>query len=158
MLETGNGAVIGDPVNAHRELTGAFRASFMGPEWSRVQVHEGNYFTGGTDSEGAFMQDTQNTRVPDTLRRLIHEAIQRVPESDKIQQDLEAALAEVSTMDELTKAIRKAKVNSSAVMKNTRGLLYTRLHDGQCRGLTMRRRDSDCGGTTMRHQPEEGTG
>ena len=69
ILEGRTGEIIGDPVEAHKELTGDFTKWFEGPEWCRGRLHEGDYFEGHSESDAAFLQDTNYTGVPDELRR-----------------------------------------------------------------------------------------
>ena len=114
VLESSTGEMIGEPVEAHKELTGAFRQWFTGPDWCQGRLHEGEYFAEGTDSADAFLRDTQYTGVPDDLRHLIHRAITRVPKREVLERELKEALAEAPSLDEFTETIRKAKVNSSA--------------------------------------------
>ena len=114
MIEGTAGEVIGEPVEAHKELTGAFRKWFTGPDWCHGSLHEGEYFNTGSDNAEAFLRDTQYTGVPEELRQLIHCAIKRVLRRTKIESELEEAFAEVPNLDEFTEAIRWAKETSSA--------------------------------------------
>ena len=75
ILESRTGRIIGDLVEAHKELNGEFTQCFAGPGWCRGQLHEGDYFEGHSESDAAFLQDTIYTGVPDEVRRLIHRAI-----------------------------------------------------------------------------------
>ena len=79
-------------------------------------MHEGDYFEGHSESDTAFLPDTNYTGVPDELRRLIHRAIRQVPKREVITNELKEAFAEAPTLDELSEAIRKAKTMSSAGM------------------------------------------
>ena len=79
VLESRIGEVLGDPVEAHKALTGAFSQWFSGPTWCKGRLHEGDYFEGLSESDAAFLQDTCYTGVPDELRLLIHKAIQQLP-------------------------------------------------------------------------------
>ena len=111
-------------MEAHKELAGAFKQCFSGPEWCRRRLYEGNYFNGHSKRDAAFLQDTSITGVPDELRRLIHGAIRRVPKRETITIELKEAFAEAPTLHELTEAIRRAKTNSSAGMN---GVIYNML-------------------------------
>ena len=116
MIEGTTGEFIREPVKAHKELTGAFRKRFTGPDWCQGSLHEGEYVSTGSDNAAAFLRDTQYTGDPDELRLLIHSAIRRVPRRAEIESELKEAFVEVPSLDEFTEAIRKAKVNLSADM------------------------------------------
>ena len=47
MIEDTTGEVIGEPTEAHKELTGAFRKWFTGPDWCQGSLHDGEYFSIG---------------------------------------------------------------------------------------------------------------
>ena len=64
-------------------------------------MHEGDYFEGNSESDIAFLQDTNYTGVPDELRPLIHRAIRQVPKREVNNNELKEAFAEVPTLDDL---------------------------------------------------------
>ena len=78
ILERHTVDIIGDQVEAHKELTGEFTKYFKGSKWWRGRLHEGDYFDRHSESDAAFLQVTNYTGVPDELRRLIYRAIRQV--------------------------------------------------------------------------------
>ena len=109
MIEGTAVEVIGEPTEAHKELTGAFCKWCTEPDWCQGSLHDGEYFNNGSDNAGAFLRDTQYTSVPDKLQHLTDRAIRRVPMRAEIK-------SELKEIDEFTEAMAKAKVNSSTGM------------------------------------------
>ena len=63
ILEVRTGEIIGDPVKAHKELTGESTKWFEAPEWCRGRLHAGDYFKKHSEINAAFLQSTDYTRA-----------------------------------------------------------------------------------------------
>ena len=61
VIERWTEEIIGDPGEAHKDLTGAFTQWCLSPDQCRGRLYKGDYFHGHSESDAVFLKDTSYT-------------------------------------------------------------------------------------------------
>jgi len=114
MITTDGTKILGEPEEIHQAVTDKFEEWFDIPDECHGDLHIGNNWRQCRDSEEFFVRDTSHTGTPEDIRRLIHRAINNVPNRQRIHDELRDMLQQPPSLVEFEDAIKKAKTNSAA--------------------------------------------